>query len=340
MEEVLNEDYLGPSLGWQLFVELPNAFLRFEPRMDRAEVLETAWERSWVTGAWDDRLRWLLPGVEPDEGPLGQGFLAYGAAHPFPLLMLNGTSVEDGCRFLSSWILANPSKTARCPADPSRDGIPDLHATRDLTDYLCNGLHDVPHEPVDIEVSTAALMSARFPIVSPQGRVPFCGGGPPISVVDGGYLEGAASSTALELWYAIDERVDRNNNGKHEHCVVPYFIQIDNSFQDDAPDPIPDRPGQFSGLLDLLGTLSNTRALAARAAASAEFALPFDAISDQSRRYVQLIPRIHAGSLPPLSWSLSSRSIEDLAAQLSANASKIEKIASWYDDPPPCDSAG
>jgi hypothetical protein len=46
--------------------------------------------------------------------------------------------------------------------------------------------------------STAALLSARWPYISPSGQLP-CKG-PRVSVVDGGYADGAGTQGVIGLW--------------------------------------------------------------------------------------------------------------------------------------------
>ena len=51
----------------------------------------------------------------------------------------------------------------------------------------------------DVRLSTAALLSARFPIISPAGLLRGQKGGMGDRVVDGGYFENAGMTTALDL---------------------------------------------------------------------------------------------------------------------------------------------
>jgi hypothetical protein len=84
----LDADSLSASVAWWLFVEGAQSLLRFHNQSDRAEILERGWERDWADG--DD--------LGDDEG-LAQGFRSMStAAEHVPLMLLNGTSVSDGCR--------------------------------------------------------------------------------------------------------------------------------------------------------------------------------------------------------------------------------------------------
>ena len=115
--------------------------------------------------------------------------------------MLNGTSVQDGCRVNTSVLdvdveEAETGKALRArdclsmdafaaASTPNADGFA-LAATHDIADLLC--------EDRDLRLSTAALLSARFPWVSPAGRVVRCGTAFATYVVDGGYFDTSAAS--------------------------------------------------------------------------------------------------------------------------------------------------
>ena len=178
----LDRDFLSPTVSWTLFVELPQSLLRFKHPIDTAEVLERSWETAWGEGK--ARGTWRL-------------FELWRSRHAVPLLLLNGTSVEDGCRFNGSVLDASvetaAKKTPQGPAKvrfhdcratgpfddtPSGTGTEEpgtqvllpksvLGATRDLADFVCGR----SGQQLDVPLATVAILSARFPYVSPSGRV-------------------------------------------------------------------------------------------------------------------------------------------------------------------------
>ena len=86
------------------------------------------------------------------------------------------------------------------------DDFGPLGATIDLVDSLC--------VDQDVGLATAALLSARFPFVSPSGRVPACDGdegrhGEEAFVVDGGYIDNSGAGSLVELW------TDLSESGRH-----------------------------------------------------------------------------------------------------------------------------
>ncbi|MGH2555463.1 MAG: hypothetical protein ACRDHO_07085, partial [Actinomycetota bacterium] len=219
VSQSLNGDYVAPTLAWELFVEIPRSFLRFRTGMDRAEVLERAWERSWP----------ILQST--GKSPLEGGLFSMWSEHPqVPLLVLNGTTVNEGCRFTSSILnggvdaaqddcLSLLSIDREAEGGSSRANV--FAATRELIDFLCRN--------EDVRLSTGALLSARFPVISPSGRVEACSGerrspeNTVAFVVDGGYLDTSAASTVVELMNGLQTLLaDRNRKDYASSCVVPF----------------------------------------------------------------------------------------------------------------------
>ena len=129
--------------------------------------------------------------------------------------------------------------------DPTTEGVDALPRTTELIDYLC------PDE--DVNLSTASLLSARFPVVSPTGRIAatdctrglsrdgLMTVGSTTYVVDGGYLDNSGASTALQAWRALEPlAAAREQAGRG--CVVPIFLQIDNSVLDVTGQTATSRP--------------------------------------------------------------------------------------------------
>jgi hypothetical protein len=335
----LGGDYLAPTVGWALFVDLPFALLRRDGGTDRAEVLERGWEHSWVD-------------TKGEESTLAEGLFQRWRQRPFPLLLLNGTKVQDGCRFETS-VLDESIKLAQkkennetlvedClslrvferssdryvrPEDRHRWA---LASSEDLVDYIC------AHQ--DVRLSTAALMSARFPYILSSGRVPKCDHSTAVNLVDGGYFDTSAASPVVELWERLRTLVETQNR-RAGTCVVPVFLQIDNHY---ASEPSPgkrSRPWESSVPLQALGGSRNAREANARQAAALAFgSASFGNVSaatvagEAIDRVAHIYPRAHPGSKAPLGWTLSDASMDDLRRQLqtAANEVEIEKVRQWF----------
>jgi hypothetical protein len=333
VERSLDGDSLSASGAWWLLVEIPRVFLQFRSPTDRAGVLERGWERNW-------------PG-----GELSRGLFALWRDHPqAPLLLLNGTSVEDGCRFETSVLDGNVEtaggQASGCrssepfddslPADPTQppplkrtqiDARSVLPATRDLVDLLC-------HDRVDVSLSTAALLSARFPFVNPSGRIERrCdtpGSRRPIAyVVDGGYLDTSGASPLVEAMGKLEPMIDRWNEAHPARCIVPVMIQIDNGFDSAASRP-PRRPAELTVPLKTILATRIARAAEGRVGAGLEF-------SDRTRsspavnRYAHFVNQAHPGPHAPLGWTQSRKSERELSDQLTQekNVRAFAEVRNW-----------
>jgi hypothetical protein len=128
-----------------------------------------------------------------------------------PLLLLNGTSVNSGRRIVVSDLVS----TRPDNEDREHKPVPLYSAAFDFfemtsTGCLVEGSKEdkapclEPRDGPDIRLSTAALMSARFPILSPAGVIRVTGRpGFGDRVVDGGYFENAGFTTALDVAIAL-----------------------------------------------------------------------------------------------------------------------------------------
>jgi hypothetical protein len=300
-------------------VELPRAFLQFRSPTDRAGLLERGWEQQWKH---DELEKGLLELWRTD--------------HHQPLLLLNGTSVEDGCRFETSALDANVKATAG-PVPPCRSIEPFdtsegpgvaarsvLPATRQLVDFLCA-------DKKDVRLSTAALLSGRFPFVNPSARVESrckkTTSKPPIAyVVDGGYLDTSGASPIVELMAKLQPLIDDWNSQTRnaKPCIVPVMLQIDNGFASGSQ-RAPRRPGE---LLIPLKTNFATRG-AREAEARIGAALLFAGEDAGSRRWVRFLNVAHPGPKAPLGWTQSRVSEQELESQLKPNLDAFKTVRRW-----------
>jgi hypothetical protein len=133
-----------------------------DPFPDRAALLEQAWQRA-------------VPG-------LARPFPVAPASRAVPwYTVLNGTSVAHKCRVLISDIRLTAATACDAPANPM-PGAYDLLSA----------------EPCDagLATSTAALLAARFPYVTPSGVLRACRTGAfADQVIDGGYTDNSGLET-------------------------------------------------------------------------------------------------------------------------------------------------
>ncbi len=339
VEERLGGDYVSPTLAWMLYVDIPLSLVGFVDGLDdRADILEKSWERSWG-----------------NDGLLSQGLISLWESNArVPTVLANGTSFSDGCGLVSAPI-AGASRTpdgyddcaTLLPGTTDNYDIGAFIGSKDLLPYLCDGQNDV-------RLSTAALLSARFPFVTPSGRVTRnCDGdsgeATEVSyVIDGGYREGSGALSALQLWEAIEDAVWEYNadNASSGGCIVPFMIHIENGYSPPSPQqlnsPVPNEwlvPGQ--------GQVGDGLAKVSRATAAARFNEPVRAGADNmdvtlndeplGRRYAFITTRAHPGVSAPLGWTLSSESFDDLKNQLASNRDQIRQIQAWLNGNLECD---
>ncbi len=342
VDQALAVDGLSPAGARWLFVEGLRVLLQFDGPDDRAAILERAWQDRWANGE------------------LETGLFEIARERPHvPFMLLNSTSVGDGCRFNVSVLDASievtdgarppcrsnvpfdeaPRTTPTVPAADTRvEPTSTLPATRDLSDLLCL-------RPLDLNLSTAALLSARFPFVNPAGRVAsqclFSARQAVVHGVDGGYLDTSGASPIVELMAALGPEIERwNAEPTHAGtCLVPFMIQIDNGFEDTSPPRDGRRPPE---LLIPLRTVFDTRigrAAEARTAAAQLFTRPYPAatVKDGARtvavtdRYAHFVNQAHPGPAAPFGWAQSRFSQHELESQLgqAKNRQALAEIRSW-----------
>ena len=170
-DSVLTADLLSPLVAATLSKDFIQRFLPIPVGpFDRARALEDALVKGWEKADFDRTLmtRPMVHSWSPDG--------------VFPALVLNTTRVDTGER-----VVAAPFSMK----------------------WNSNEIRSVGHygQPgQDVSVRTAAVLSARFPLVTPAGWVP---GNPDIDkghkirLVDGGYFENSGVDTAVDIWDAI-----------------------------------------------------------------------------------------------------------------------------------------
>ena len=186
--EVLGFDALSGTLA---AMAQPDLLQRFLPLgfPDRAKALETGWEYGWRKA------------FDGGGDLMARPFLETMQKHPaLPLLLMNGTLVESGDRIVTSNINLHPN----------------LH--------FRNTFDSIEQMRRDVRVSTAALLSARFPYVTPAGTMENPRDGAKRlrgRIVDGGYYEVSGAATAT----AVADYVWRLNEAGVK--VRPFVILID-----------------------------------------------------------------------------------------------------------------
>jgi hypothetical protein len=172
-DEILGRDFLSPVLATMLIPDVAACLFHFEGAKDRAAVLEKSFEI-----AWRNAIR-----TGTFEGPLHALWASEGEPL-LPALFLNSTEADTGQRIVNSHVTIDPEIS---PALALPTVIP-------------------AHE---MRVSTAVLLSARFPVISPVASLRDSARSNDLHIVDGGYADNSGTLTASEVVTALMESATR-----------------------------------------------------------------------------------------------------------------------------------
>jgi hypothetical protein len=288
---ILENDFLSPVLARLAFADLPvklapNTLGAFE-FASRARTLHAAFEDAIV-----DHLRGEVPDAAIaralERPALGhwQGDAAADVA-PGPLMLINTTDAGTGARVVIA------------PLEDFRWRAPgEAQAARTLASALgCTASDD--RACPSPTVLDAALVSARFPLVTPAGRF-HARDGTKIRLVDGGYFENSGVETLRDLIDAIDASV--GGQRPRFEIIVLDFAPL--------PDAAVSRPGWLGEVMSPIRALLGTRSARGelpkrRLEGEADVALRHASIRLDRARYAF-----------PLGWYLSRRTADKIACHV------------------------
>lgn len=300
------DEGLAAAIAGLFFRDLPASFTGArDPWADRAEVLEEIWvERSGVFGSLASERTWSFVA---DHRPWE------------PVLVLNGSSVNDGCRILVT-------NTGGLPASNSGDCF-DVSATSGPASGTIDPIASLEEPCADktcartgaqLPALTAMYLSARYPVVAPSGALHYGVKNEEEQfttfVVDGGYYENSLF-TLLQIWSELQPMVEDFNDCDSCSGIQPWIVVLDNHYRTEATvDKEPDRPPEFLAILRALGSdLTFGQAALEQMAA---FAIDMNMKPSGDARLVVIAPQQRPAVSAPLGWVLSNASMCDLHAQL------------------------
>ena len=172
-QKILGADFLSPQFSLALFPDLLQRFLPFPINAwDRSRGLDIAMEESWKT---------QIPNSDAFDHPLSTPFYQYWQPDgQSPALVLNTTNVETGQRLLLS---------------PFR-----MKNVRTLADFNTKSQA--------LALSTAAGLSARFPVISSAGWFKHQVNDETyrVRLIDGGYVDNSGLATTRDIIAALEEK--------------------------------------------------------------------------------------------------------------------------------------
>jgi predicted chitinase len=190
VRQVLSADFLSPLIAATLFPDFSQRFMPFRAPFlfDRASAFEYAFEAAADSVSKINLLKESY-------------FLHWKVTGSSPALLLNATDVGSGRRVLFS---------------------PFVFGSADIDSLIhFQSLRTKDEFGLDLRLSTAAGISARFPWVTPaatirtQDKLLF-GPGDKIRLVDGGYVDNSGVETALDLKEELEQVIKGINRDSEE----------------------------------------------------------------------------------------------------------------------------
>lgn len=220
-------DFLAPALGGMLYTDLVQRFIPFPLFNDRSWSIERGFEAAWSEACENERLPATCQGLM--RGPFLDLWDGRRATWR-PNLLLIGTVEEDGSRIVTSNI----------DLFDHRLGRPWLPA---VYDYFRVGGRQVA-------ASTAIMNSARFPWISPAGRIASPSPDDPARsidrahLIDGGYFETSGADTSEDLAEALVRLQRRLCPAPSPQCPalrIVFLTLLNGEVEVAAPRPTPGR---------------------------------------------------------------------------------------------------
>ena len=176
-------DFLAPALGGMLYGDMAQRFIPFPLFNDRSWSMERGFEEAWAEECRRQQL--AAPCEDLMRGPFLDLWNERRATWR-PNLLLIGTIEEDGNRIATS----NIDLVENLPDGTRRPRLPGVYDYFEVTGQ-------------QVAASTAIMNSARFPWISPAGRIVDRDGNNRAHVIDGGYFEVSAADTSEDLAAAL-----------------------------------------------------------------------------------------------------------------------------------------
>jgi hypothetical protein len=336
---------LAQAITVMLLRDTPRWFLGIHPPWrDRAATLEDAWASANA------------------EGRLSQNWESVRSfANWTPHLILNATDMERGCRVLVTTLprsitvpmaghrTENPADCTVLPQTSTfgarmQFAIGSLDARDFVGQEPCEGPQIIGGSR---RISTAALLSARFPYVSPTGGLVACpppvdhgtGKASPTRVFggDGGYRDGTGLTTLLDFWDLLAPELARTNASTSQ-LIVPAFVLLDNHYRSSAARKALGKSAELLAPLRGRGARDQPTSqamLEQRTAWIAADELPGFPGPYPFTRWRVIAPHDSPEPAAPLGWVLSTSSQQRLTHQLNRDDSlyllqdSLHSIRSW-----------
>jgi hypothetical protein len=342
----LSEDRALAASAAALFLrDLPQPLLGLTDAWnDRAKVMEETWVSSApeAFGTTKNLRPWSTAGE-------GQPWI--------PAVILNGSSVTDGCRVLITNVAMLPAAAPDCRTAPgsatttegpmtgSLDAVDDLAAGLGKDGANCtlgktSSSDKIAGQPSELPVVTAALLSGRFPVVTPSGVLKRCLANQQVSTtytVDGGYYENSGLLSLLQLWTAVAPLAESCTGCPQGTMVEPWIVLLDNHYRSLAARPSVPRQHELAIPLEAFALSSAAIDQTNLEQAAALAMHSFTGAGNSTGQFLRIGPANGPSVQAPLGWVLSDASRCDLDEQLSQalGSPDAQRLLSRRPDPVP-----
>jgi hypothetical protein len=311
-------------------VEDPDFLSAILQRWFTSDLIHTLFRLDLSTG---DRSVAMADAFTSDIPALASGYDYPASGGTFrPLTVFNASDLQDGCLAPISTVsdLAGPAvaEDGRGCLDPDRQPADEPGAG------VFPGAVDIAHtcRGLGLTFIDAAINSARFPYVTPAGRMENCGDGV-FYLGDGGYIDNSGAMAAAVLLERLQPLVAADNAGGG-NCIVPILLQVDNGAEDLIPGgQAAGDPSQLTVVVSGIVASNSARHDRAKVAAASlvqqplvdadgniidvTYSHPIQGVTEVAR-YVRVFPLAQAGHDATVGWLLSTPSKDVLDNQLEA----------------------
>ncbi len=270
-DAILSRDLLSPLLAKGAYLDVPQRFFPFPvPAWDRATALEVGLEHAWQKASGCDL------------SPFTNSFYtlsSHAQERPAPFLLMNTTLVETGERL----VVGNLTAT--------NDGFGGLEFLSAVDPNL------------DLSLSTAACLSARFPVFTPVAYH-YLEQRAKIRLADGGYFENSGTATLTQMYHALQTPPPELKDYPYQLVV----IEVGSPFKALSSSNPNDFPRAFGEIMSILRAFLNAR--------GARAALAVEVLRTTVGRDEPIMFELNEGAVKlPLGWLLSSVAREDIRKQ-------------------------
>jgi hypothetical protein len=210
--DIVGKDFLSPTIACMFTREAVQLMVPFPIHsFDHAKVFEETWELTWQN-------------VMMGDSTFGVPFLSLWRNNSIPPVFLNVTQVENGYPVVVSNLKLDANLISK-PDSAPMDNQSDFYLPRDFYNDILNDASS------DVRISTASLLSARFPYVGPAGTLTGKNGNN-IGLVDGGYFDNTGANTAYQVLLNLKEWYEKEKNlSIYRTNIKPVIVYLKNGMQ-------------------------------------------------------------------------------------------------------------